>query len=147
MADKNSPGPIPYRWELVEKNQKDGSSLLYYTCLESGQKYYSYEDLMRYVNYAKAAKVSIYSDDFCPLKHARKPKKRASTPESNEKRLDLDESTMELSRPPIHSFGWISEMMEDSVNQFGFDKMKLENNPGSNEGCSSSMGNGKKQKM
>ncbi|KAK8501414.1 hypothetical protein V6N13_016136 [Hibiscus sabdariffa] len=146
MADKNSPGPIPDRWQLVEKPQKDGSSLLYYTCLESGQKYYSYEDLMRYVNYAKAAKLSIYADDFCPLKPACKPRKRASTPESNEKIIDLDESTMELSRND--SFQWISEMiMEESVNQFGFEKMKLENNPASNEGCSSSMGNGKKQKM
>lgn len=46
---------------LVVKEQKDGSSLSYYTCPESGQKFNTYEDLMRYVNYAKAAKLSIYS--------------------------------------------------------------------------------------
>ncbi|KAK9006609.1 hypothetical protein V6N11_018946 [Hibiscus sabdariffa] len=146
FKNNNSPRQIPDRWKLVKKPQKDGSSLLYYTCPESGQKYYSYEDLMRYVNYAKAAKLSIYADDFCPLKPARQPKKRASTPESNEKSLDLDESTMELSRND--SFEWVREMiMEESVAQFGLEKMKLENNPASNEGCSSSMGNGKKQKM
>ncbi|KAK8627973.1 hypothetical protein V6N13_063688 [Hibiscus sabdariffa] len=107
--------------------------------------------------------------DFCPLKPARQPKKRASTPESMsrlfvllkmleldrissqldsryEKSLDLDESTMELSRND--SFEWVREMiMEESVAQFGLEKMKLENNPASNEGCSSSTGNGKKQKM
>lgn len=35
--------------------------LQYYSCPETGQKFYTYEDLMRYVNYAKAAKLSIYS--------------------------------------------------------------------------------------
>ncbi|KAL1060386.1 hypothetical protein V6Z11_1Z101900 [Gossypium hirsutum] len=135
---------------LVVKEQKDGSSLSYYTCPESGQKFNTYEDLMRYVNYAKAAKLSIYSPDFCPRKPPRKPKKKASTPEDKDSDSDSDsdssDSTFEL--PPIASLEFLDEWSSaESDKQSASGKKKLEKNHASNEGCSSgNMGKAKKQK-
>ncbi|MBA0704432.1 hypothetical protein Golax_016687 [Gossypium laxum] len=158
MADKDSSRPIPDRWMLVVKEQKDGSSLSYYTCPESGQKFNTYEDLMRYVNYAKAAKLSIYSPDFCPRKPPRKPKKKASTPEvaqnvaekdkdkDSDSNSDSSDSTFEL--PPIASLEFLDEWSSaESDKQSASGKKKLEKNHASNEGCSSgNMGKAKKQK-
>ncbi|XWS46040.1 hypothetical protein CRYUN_Cryun14cG0030600 [Craigia yunnanensis] len=145
MADKNSSRPIPDRWTLVVKEQKDGSSLSYYTCPESGQKFYTYEDLMRYVNYAKAAKLSIYSPDFHPRNGRRRPKKKASMPDLDqiEKSSDSEDSTFKL--PSITSL----ELMEVASSPAQSDKesatsgkMKFSNRA-SNEGCSSNKGKGK----
>ncbi|KAE8724088.1 putative Homeodomain-like protein [Hibiscus syriacus] len=142
MADKESSGPIPDRWKLVVKKKKDGSNLSYYTCPESGQKFYSYEDLMRYVKYAKAAKLSIYADDFFPIKPARgrRSKKRASTPEpSADSNSDSGDVTYKL--PPIDQFDWFEDepSLGESAKQFAY-------GGASNEGCSSGMGDAKKQK-
>ncbi|MFQ6619961.1 hypothetical protein Gotur_000762 [Gossypium turneri] len=160
MADKDSSRPIPDRWMLVVKEQKDGSSLSYYTCPESGQKFNTYEDLMRYVNYAKAAKLSIYSPDFCPRKPPRKPKKKASTPEvaqnvakkdkdsDSDSDLDSDSSDSTFELPPIASLEFLDEWSSaESDKQSASGKKKLEKSHASNEGCSSgNMGKAKKQK-
>ncbi|XP_038995513.1 uncharacterized protein LOC120119775 [Hibiscus syriacus] len=145
MADKDYSGPIPDRWMLVVKKQKDGSSLSYYICPESGQKFYSYEDLMRYVNYAQTAKLSIYAADFCPGKPSRRSKKRASWPEPSEKSSDSDDSTFEL--PDIAPLDLLDEMSPaESEKQSASIKMKLERKAAPNEDCSGSMGKAKKQK-
>ncbi|XWS77092.1 hypothetical protein CRYUN_Cryun01aG0232600 [Craigia yunnanensis] len=138
MADKNSSRPIPDRWMLVVKEQKDGSSLSYYTCPESGQKFYTYEDLMRYVNYAKAAKLSIYSPDFCPIGRRGKPKKKAIMPDLDQIEIssDSEDSTFEL--PTITSL----ELMEVASSPSHADKHPTS----SNEGCSSDKRKAKKQK-
>ncbi|PPD84239.1 hypothetical protein GOBAR_DD18816 [Gossypium barbadense] len=131
----------------LEESRIRGSDLgmcpdQYYTCPESGQKFNTYEDLMRYVNYAKAAKLSIYSPDFCPRKPPRKPKKKASTPEV----AQSNDSTFEL--PPIASLEFLDEWSSaESDKQSASGKKKLEKNHASNEGCSSgNMGKAKKQK-
>ncbi|XP_039048193.1 uncharacterized protein LOC120188885 [Hibiscus syriacus] len=145
MADEDSSGPIPDRWMLVVKKQKDGSSLSYYTCPESGQKFDSYEDLMRYVNYAQAAKLSMYAADFRPLKPSRRSNKRASRPEPSEKSLDSDDSTFEL--PEIAPINLLDEMSPAEFGkQSASSKMKLERKAAPNEDCSGSMGKAKKQK-
>ncbi|EOX96056.1 hypothetical protein SCA6_015189 [Theobroma cacao] len=145
--DENSSRPIPDRWMLVVKEQKGGSRRSYYSCPETGQKFYTYEDLMRYVNYAKAAKLSIYSPNFRPI-NPRKPKKKASVPDVDqsavEKSSDSEDSTFKL--PSIASL----ELMEvvspsHSDKQSASGKSKLENQS-SNEACSSERGKGKKQK-
>ncbi|GMI73599.1 hypothetical protein HRI_001029200 [Hibiscus trionum] len=143
MAGKDSSGPIPDRWMLVVKKQKDGSSLSYYTCPESGQKFYSYEDLMRYVNYANPSELSVYADDFHPLKPVRKSKKRANTPEPSEKISDSDDSIFALSPiAPLDDF--LDEMSSVEFDkQSASGKTKLEKIPTPNEGC---MGKAKKQK-
>ncbi|PPD81889.1 hypothetical protein GOBAR_DD21185 [Gossypium barbadense] len=58
---KDSPGPIPEGWVLYTKFRKDGIEVKTYFCPATEQEFYTYEDLMRYVRYAKAAKLSIYS--------------------------------------------------------------------------------------
>ncbi|GMJ01551.1 hypothetical protein HRI_003824300 [Hibiscus trionum] len=142
MADEDSSRPIPDRWMFVVKKKKDGSSLSYYTCPESGQKYYSYEDLMRYVNYAKVAKLSIYADDFCPRKPPRRSKKRASTPPPSENNSDSDDPPFEPT--PLTEFDWLNELsLTEFDKQSPFFNMDLEN-PTSNEGSSSNMGKAKK---
>ncbi|KAK8630983.1 hypothetical protein V6N13_079751 [Hibiscus sabdariffa] len=139
---KGSPEQVPDLWKFVVKKQKDGSSLSYYTCHESGQKFYSYADLMRYVKHAKATELSIYADDFVPLKTARRSKKRANTSEPSEKILDLDESIFEL--PPITSLDFLDDMTPAEFERLSTSgKPKPEKNPTSNE---SGKGKAKKQK-
>ncbi|PPS05833.1 hypothetical protein GOBAR_AA14822 [Gossypium barbadense] len=55
------PSPIPEGWVLDTKFKEDGTEVKCYLCPATEQQFYTYEDLMRYVRYAKAAKVSIYS--------------------------------------------------------------------------------------
>ncbi|GLT84535.1 hypothetical protein SLE2022_027600 [Rubroshorea leprosula] len=64
MADENSSKPVPEHWKLVVEKKRNGSEILVYTCQETGQKFYTYEDLMRYVKYAKSAKLGVYSPYF-----------------------------------------------------------------------------------
>ncbi|XP_022770367.1 uncharacterized protein LOC111313835 [Durio zibethinus] len=143
MADKNSLMRVPEHWTLVVKEQEDGSSLSYYTCLASGQKFYSYEDLMRYVNYAKAAKLSIYSPDFSPIKQ----KAKASRPDFDRIDISSDSEDSASKLPSVAS----NEVMEvaspaHSVKQSLTGKMKFENRASNGE-CSSSGVKAKKQKM
>ncbi|KAB2092352.1 hypothetical protein ES319_A02G024300v1 [Gossypium barbadense] len=67
MADqkdnKDSPGPIPEGW-VSHTKFKNGIEVKTYLCPAAEQEFYTYEDLMRYVRYAKAAKLSIYSPEF-----------------------------------------------------------------------------------
>ncbi|KAB1214421.1 hypothetical protein CJ030_MR5G003231 [Morella rubra] len=64
MSDQNSSLTIPSGWILRNEIQKDGSTLSYYFCEATGQLFGTYDDLMRYVNYAREAMVSVYSPDF-----------------------------------------------------------------------------------
>ncbi|KAJ8748883.1 hypothetical protein K2173_013316 [Erythroxylum novogranatense] len=64
MVKTEASKPIPERWELVRSEQKDGKTSCCYICQATGQHFYSYERLARYVKYAKAAEVSIYAQDF-----------------------------------------------------------------------------------
>ncbi|KAL4310000.1 hypothetical protein GQ457_01G033450 [Hibiscus cannabinus] len=61
---KVSPAPIPAGWVLDTKLREDGTLVKHYLCPATDQHFYSYEDLMRYVRYAKEAKISIYSPNF-----------------------------------------------------------------------------------
>ncbi|XWS35167.1 hypothetical protein CRYUN_Cryun21dG0102600 [Craigia yunnanensis] len=61
---KVSPGPIPEGWVLSTELKNDGTEVKCYLCPPTEQRFYTYEDLMRYVRYAKAAKVSIYHPNF-----------------------------------------------------------------------------------
>ncbi|KAK9207401.1 hypothetical protein WN943_017687 [Citrus x changshan-huyou] len=60
MADKKLSGPIPDGWSLEIKKKKDGSKVLSYICPGTGQCFSSYEDMMRYVIYAKNAELPIF---------------------------------------------------------------------------------------
>ncbi|XVF37950.1 hypothetical protein REPUB_Repub20aG0055400 [Reevesia pubescens] len=61
---KVSPGPIPEGWVLSTELKDDGTEIKCYLCPPTEQRFYTYEDLMRYVRYAKKAKVSIYDPNF-----------------------------------------------------------------------------------
>lgn len=74
MKDENSSNPIPDGWEFKTEHLKDGSETSYYWCPRSGQHFFTYEDLLRYVKYAKEAQFSIYSPDF----HSMKLRKKAN---------------------------------------------------------------------
>ncbi|GKV28668.1 hypothetical protein SLEP1_g37689 [Rubroshorea leprosula] len=63
MADSSSNQTIPEGWVLKTGKEKRGTEYKYYFCPVTGQHFYTYEDLMRYVTYAKASKLSIYADD------------------------------------------------------------------------------------
>ncbi|XP_038709273.1 uncharacterized protein LOC120004099 isoform X2 [Tripterygium wilfordii] len=75
MSVASSSKPIPEGWKLVVEKQKNGSKTLSYVCPDSCQIFNDYEMLMRYVNYAKAAKLSIYSPDFVPIPWMKKTRK------------------------------------------------------------------------
>ncbi|XP_021290677.1 uncharacterized protein LOC110421405 [Herrania umbratica] len=55
---------IPEGWVLDTMVKDDGTQVQCYLCPPTDQRFYTYEDLMRYVRYAKQAKVSIYADNF-----------------------------------------------------------------------------------
>ncbi|XVE73909.1 hypothetical protein DITRI_Ditri11bG0156400 [Diplodiscus trichospermus] len=143
MANKDSSKPIPERWMEVSKEKRDGSIVSYYICPESGQKFNTYEDLMRYVNYAKAAKLSIYSPNFRPIGQC-KPKEKAGILDIdlNEKSSGSEDYAFELPSP-LEPMEVASPGLSDKQSVSG--KTKL-GNQASNEGCSSSKGKGKKQK-
>ncbi|XP_061340189.1 uncharacterized protein LOC133286754 [Gastrolobium bilobum] len=71
MAPKRDARPIPTGWTLETEVQKDGSKLSFYYCPGTGQHFFTYSDLMRYVEYAKNAGVGIYSPSFKSLKRKR----------------------------------------------------------------------------
>lgn len=75
MADENTYGAIPDGWILKKEFHEDGSKFSHYFCPATGQLFLTYEDLMHYVDYAKVAKVSIYSPNF----EATKRKKKAGS--------------------------------------------------------------------
>ncbi|XVF84596.1 hypothetical protein PTKIN_Ptkin17bG0050000 [Pterospermum kingtungense] len=60
---KVSPGPIPQGWLLVSETN-NGVDVECYLCPKTEQRFYDYEDLMRYVRYAEANKVPIYDPNF-----------------------------------------------------------------------------------
>ncbi|XP_061997477.1 uncharacterized protein LOC133715123 isoform X1 [Rosa rugosa] len=72
MEDKNSSGPIPDGWDVKTERQKDGSEIPCYWCPRSGQHFYTYKDMMRYVEYAQKNQLSIYSPDFQTMKIRKK---------------------------------------------------------------------------
>ncbi|OMO78643.1 hypothetical protein CCACVL1_14240 [Corchorus capsularis] len=169
MADENSSKPIPDRWLFVKKAQKDGSliasshwcwkgwglitdleTLKFYTCPETGQKFYSYEDLIRYVKYAEGAKLSIYSPDFVAGVNPRKPKKKASSSDVDDEEdepvesSDSDDSMFEL--PTIASLDLLGVTGSETEKEAASGKEKSKNRA-SNEACSSSGHKDKKQKM
>lgn len=136
MAHKDTSRPIPEHWTLVIEDQKDGSSISFYTCPDTGQRFNTYEDLIRYVNYAKAAKLSIYSPDFRPLSPPRRRrKKKACEPveEQIEVSLNSDDSTFNL--PSITSLELVevaSPAASDQQSSSGQMKTKKQ---AANEGC------------
>ncbi|KAL6130879.1 hypothetical protein ACLB2K_069257 [Fragaria x ananassa] len=71
MENKNSSGPIPDGWEAKTEQQKDGSEVQCYWC-PSGQHFFTYADMMRYIAYAQNDKLSIYSPDFQTVKLRKK---------------------------------------------------------------------------
>ncbi|OMP00507.1 hypothetical protein COLO4_12603 [Corchorus olitorius] len=123
--------------------------LAFYTCPETGQKFYSYEDLIRYVKYAEGAKLSIYSPDFDAAVNQRKPKKKASSSDVDdgedepEVNSDSDDSIFEL--PTIASLELLGVTGSETEKQSASGKEKSKNRA-SNEACSSSGHKDKKQK-
>lgn len=104
MNCENSLKPIPERWELVVNGEKDGRKLSYYLCRETGQHFYSYENLIRYVNHAKEAKISIYSPNFeenklkkrsakCSRKALSRNRSQSSATRQGEEKFDLAKTT------------------------------------------------------
>ncbi|KAB2602120.1 hypothetical protein D8674_003125 [Pyrus ussuriensis x Pyrus communis] len=61
---KNNSLEIPDGWVLRTRVESDGTEVQSFFCPETEQEFSTYEKLMRYVRYAKAAKVSIYAPDF-----------------------------------------------------------------------------------
>ncbi|TKY63866.1 suppressor protein SRP40 [Spatholobus suberectus] len=61
MEPKTESEPIPTGWTLETEVLSDGSKAPFYYCPYTGQHFYSYSDLMRYVDYAKKAKLGIYA--------------------------------------------------------------------------------------
>ncbi|KAL5863562.1 hypothetical protein ACOSQ3_001076 [Xanthoceras sorbifolium] len=51
--DNNSPWPIPEGWKFETKTTKDGSQFSSYVCLATGEHFYTYEGMMRCVNYTR----------------------------------------------------------------------------------------------
>ncbi|TQD83430.1 hypothetical protein C1H46_031018 [Malus baccata] len=61
---KNNSLEIPDGWVLHTRVESDGTEVQSFFCPQTEQEFSTYEKLMRYVRYAKAAKVSIYAPDF-----------------------------------------------------------------------------------
>ncbi|CAL5401069.1 unnamed protein product [Camellia sinensis] len=56
---------IPDGWHAEDEIGKNGNEIKCYKN-DIGQTFYSEQDLMRYINYAKRAKVSIYASNYTP---------------------------------------------------------------------------------
>ncbi|XP_021817030.1 uncharacterized protein LOC110759284 [Prunus avium] len=98
MGDKPSDTPIPAGWKFKSEVGKDGSTSSCYWCPATGQHFFTYEDLMRYVNYAKEAKLSIYAPDFNSNKTRKKAGfiPRRTRPSSGARRKLLGQSSRPL---------------------------------------------------
>ncbi|XP_008235480.1 PREDICTED: uncharacterized protein LOC103334313 [Prunus mume] len=85
MASKNDSLEIPDGWVLNTRVEEDGTEVKGFLCPETGQEFSTYQDLMRYVRYAKAAQLSIYSPDsnFMKAKRAKAAKESSSGLSSN----------------------------------------------------------------
>ncbi|KAL9430123.1 hypothetical protein AB3S75_025498 [Citrus x aurantiifolia] len=94
MADKNLSGPIPDGWSLEIKKKKDGSKVLSYICPGTGQCFSSYEDMMRYVIYAKNAELPVFVPNF-PWwqRNQNAGQSSESADDQIEQNLDLDKGT------------------------------------------------------
>ncbi|CAL5196142.1 unnamed protein product [Lathyrus oleraceus] len=51
---------IPTGWNVKSEVQKNGSIKRSYYCPDTGQHFYTYPNLIRYVNYAKRNQVGVY---------------------------------------------------------------------------------------
>ncbi|PQQ08039.1 uncharacterized protein Pyn_01348 [Prunus yedoensis var. nudiflora] len=84
MASKNDSLEIPEGWVLKTRVEENGTEVKGFLCPETGQEFSTYQDLMRYVRYAKAAQLSIYSPDSNFMKAKRiKAAKESSSGEKN----------------------------------------------------------------
>ncbi|KAL3536859.1 hypothetical protein ACH5RR_000225 [Cinchona calisaya] len=66
LKEKISETPLPQKWRLVHLEKPDGEIVKCYTN-DIGQKFFTMEDLLRYVAYAEREKVSIYKPGFDKL--------------------------------------------------------------------------------
>ncbi|GAU29220.1 hypothetical protein TSUD_362100, partial [Trifolium subterraneum] len=55
---------IPTGWSVKSEVEKDGTITTTYYCPDTGQEFYTYPSLMRYVRYAKTKKTGIYTPLF-----------------------------------------------------------------------------------
>ncbi|KAI5345481.1 PREDICTED: LOC110268692 [Prunus dulcis] len=144
MGDKPSDTPIPDGWKFKSEVRKDGSTSSCYWCPATGQHFFTYEDLMRYVNYAKEAKLSIYAPDFNSNKTRKKAGfiPRRTRPSSGARRkllgqssrpLPLDQGedsgSLEGSTDPVESTdtgknieAGLHEALEDPIRQEAFNE-------------------------
>ncbi|KAM2264591.1 hypothetical protein ACFXTI_040735 [Malus domestica] len=81
------------------------------TCVLTGQHFSTYEDLMRYVNYAKEKKLSIYAPDFKINKLKRKRIRMRNKPSS----AAWGNSGGQSSRPPPLNPGKESSGLEETA--------------------------------
>lgn len=144
MGDKPSDTPIPDGWKFKSEVRKDGSTSSCYWCPATGQHFFTYEDLMRYVTYAKGAKLSIYAPDFNSNKTRKKAGfiPRRTRPSSGARRkllgqssrpLPLDQGedsgSLERSTDPVESTdtgknieAGLQEASEDPIRQEAFNE-------------------------
>ncbi|RZC18678.1 hypothetical protein D0Y65_005772 [Glycine soja] len=81
MEPKNESGPIPTGWTLLTEVLPDGSIVAFYYCPSTGKRFYSYSDLMCYVNYAKKTKLGLYALGTELLKRKRTENDTTPVPE------------------------------------------------------------------
>ncbi|PNY15585.1 hypothetical protein L195_g012284 [Trifolium pratense] len=55
---------IPTGWSVKLEVEKDGTITTTYYCPDTGQEFYTYPSLIRYVDYAKKNKIGIYGPVF-----------------------------------------------------------------------------------
>ncbi|KAK2407148.1 hypothetical protein QL285_042802 [Trifolium repens] len=63
MGDESPPNgeEIPTGWSVKSEVENDGTIIKTYYCPDTGQEFYTYPTLIRYVDYAKKNKIGIYT--------------------------------------------------------------------------------------
>ncbi|XP_028122774.1 uncharacterized protein LOC114319891 isoform X2 [Camellia sinensis] len=93
MADS-----IPDGWHAEDEIGKNGKEIKCYKN-DIGQTFYSEQDLMRYINYAKRAKVSIYAPNYTPTVGAsRRRKKQRPNPPKVRKEAEKEAAGKQCSK-------------------------------------------------
>ncbi|KAJ7951104.1 ATPase 10, plasma membrane-type-like protein [Quillaja saponaria] len=120
MEHDSKLGPIPSGWSFKIVVLKDGSRSPCYYCPETGQHFYSYNELTRYVNYAMEAQLGIYALNYKSLKLknkagaaklkkefglSRRKRKYSSTSSSKSSTVVQGKETMDMSETSDPDYG------------------------------------------
>ncbi|KAL7238814.1 hypothetical protein ACSBR2_004837 [Camellia fascicularis] len=95
---------IPDGWHVKKEIGKNGKEIKCYKN-DIGQTFYSEQDLMRYINYAKRAKVSIYAPNYTPLTvgASRGRKKQRPNPPKVRKEAEKEVAGKQCSKGLMHA--------------------------------------------